>query len=510
MKRMAMALGWKTLGVGVALTGVAVWSASCADPLHIEPPTSVPTGAGGQATGTGGGTTGTGGGAPTTCQSNSDCPAPTSVCDTAKHVCVECLVIGDCEHLPGTVCSLGACVCPTSGESWCEPGVCVDLETSPTHCGQCDHPCFGSCSAGACVDEWEPTAAEGAPTPRFLHTATWTDSVMVVWGGATATGLANNTSTGGMYDPATFEWEATSQVNAPSQRRDHSAVWTGSEMLVWGGRHASTHGALDTGGRFNPTTNTWQPIATTGAPLARYQHTAVWTGTDMIVWGGVDSAGLPHKTGASYDPATDTWTTLNQPGPTLRERTGHTALWNGSLMLVYGGRYTPTGWIYLPDVLNSYPGGLQYNPGTEIWSNLQPSGQPDARGFHTAVILGTDMVVWGGLDVGGPLDTGARYDTTGLTWSATNSPQPEARHGHTAVVLESTPPVMVVWGGMGASAELDSGGIYELSANTWEPTATALSARTDHTAVSTGTTMIVWGGLQGSTPLGDGGVFAPQ
>jgi N-acetylneuraminic acid mutarotase len=334
---------------------------------------------------------------------------------------------------------------------------------------------------------------------------------MIVWGGATAAAQTSNTNSGAMYDPAAFEWTDTSVVNVPSPRRDHTAVWTGSEMLVWGGRHGSANGALATGGRFDPATNTWQPIATADAPEARYQHTAVWTGSEMIVWGGVASTGLPIKSGASYDPATDSWTTLNQPGPTLVERAGHTALWNGSLMLVYGGRYDLTGaWVYLPDVPNSLPGGLQYNPATGIWSNLQPSGQPAARAFHSAVMLGGDMVVWGGTDTAAPIDTGARYDTTGLTWSATNSPQPAARSGHTSVVLETTPPVMVVWGGMGVGVELDTGGIYELSANTWEPTATALSARTSHTAVSTGTSMIVWGGSVGGAAIGDGGVFTPQ
>ena len=27
-------------------------------------------------------------------------------------------------------------------------------------------------------------------------------------------------------------------------------------------------------------------MTTSGAPVARYKHTAVWTGSEMIVWGG--------------------------------------------------------------------------------------------------------------------------------------------------------------------------------------------------------------------------------
>ena len=34
-------------------------------------------------------------------------------------------------------------------------------------------------------------------------------------------------------------WTATSTVNAPSPRFDHTAVWTGSEMIIWGGDMAA-------------------------------------------------------------------------------------------------------------------------------------------------------------------------------------------------------------------------------------------------------------------------------
>ena len=55
-------------------------------------------------------------------------------------------------------------------------------------------------------------------------------------------------------------------------------------MIVWGGN--GTGGDLNTGGRYNPSTDSWVATTTTGAPDARVLHTAVWTGTEMIVWGG--------------------------------------------------------------------------------------------------------------------------------------------------------------------------------------------------------------------------------
>jgi len=57
-------------------------------------------------------------------------------------------------------------------------------------------------------------------------------------------------------------------------------------MIVWGGQGGVT-GILNTGGRYNPATDSWTATSTTNAPEARYYHTAVWAGSTMIVWGGI-------------------------------------------------------------------------------------------------------------------------------------------------------------------------------------------------------------------------------
>jgi hypothetical protein len=63
---------------------------------------------------------------------------------------------------------------------------------------------------------------------------------MIVWGGGNFSMTFN---TGGRYNPGTNSWTATSTTNAPSAR-GAPAVWTGSEMIVWGGA------ADNTGGRY--------------------------------------------------------------------------------------------------------------------------------------------------------------------------------------------------------------------------------------------------------------------
>src|SRR5438105_946666 len=130
---------------------------------------------------------------------------------------------------------------------------------------------------------------------------------MIVWGGFGGTGYLN---TGGRYcakqpQPCTDgNWTPTSCITAPARRQPHTAIWTGSEMIVWGGYSGSY---LNTGGRYNPGTDSWVATSTTNAPLGRFLHTAVWTSSEMIVWGGSNGSRL--NTSGGCNSGTDTWAT---------------------------------------------------------------------------------------------------------------------------------------------------------------------------------------------------------
>ena len=105
---------------------------------------------------------------------------------------------------------------------------------------------------------------------------------MIVWGGlATAVYL----NTGGRYNPSTDSWTATSTTNAPAARdQSHGSVDRQRNDRL--GRIRRLPDSLNTGGRYNPSTDSWTATSTTNAPSARDDHTAVWTGSEMIVWGG--------------------------------------------------------------------------------------------------------------------------------------------------------------------------------------------------------------------------------
>ena len=334
-------------------------------------------------------------------------------------------------------------------------------------------PTISDGASGCTDDTWTATNTTNAPSPRFVHTAVWTGTEMIVWGGWDGTNYFN---TGGRYDPSTDSWTATSTPNAPAAR-NATAVWTGSEMIVWGG--ASSSGYLKAGGRYNPGTGTWIPTSTTNAPVGRELLTGVWTGSEMIVWGGTNGA-LPRK-GSRYNPNTDSWTdTSTTNAPT--GRWGHTAVWTGNEMIVWGG-LTGGG------LVNS---GGRYNPTTNSWTATSTTNAPAPRRSHTAVWTATEMIVWGGSS--GSPSTGGRYSPSTDSWTETTTTNaPTQREAHTAVWTGSE---MIVWGGSGVGGYVNSGGRYNADTDFWIATSTtgAPDGRWLQTAVWAGTEMIVWGG----------------
>ena len=326
------------------------------------------------------------------------------------------------------------------------------------------------------TDTWVATSA--APSPRSFHTAVWTGSEMIIWGGS------GNLNTGARYNASTDSWTATSTVNAPSGRLSHTAVWSGDEMIVWGGTDGVNY--FNAGGRYNPATDSWLATSITNAPAGRSSHTAVWTGSEMIVWGGHFNNGSDQylNTGGRYDPGTDSWaaiSTTNAPNG----RDLHTAVWTGSEMIVWGG---------FGGSLNYFNTGGRYDPSTDGWRAISTTNAPNGRDLHTAVWTGSEMIVWGGSSNSGNFNTGGRYNPGTDNWTATSLVNaPEARSVHTAVWTGSE---MIVWGGNLGFDFLNTGGRYNRDTDSWLATSTtnAPSGRYGHSAVWTGSEMIVWGG----------------
>ena len=297
---------------------------------------------------------------------------------------------------------------------------------------------FGGEGMGASFDDgarycfventWAALPQAGAPSSRTGHAAVWTGKEMIIWGGfGGSLGNDINHNDGARYNPASNTWKPVSNRNAPAARFDFPAVWTGREMLVWGGYtnshsryqggHADAH--LNTGGRYDPSADSWKSITTHGAPSKRYALPMVWTGKEMIVWGGANATKVLND-GGRYNPVRDSWRPISTDGAPS-PRASHVAAWTGKEVIVWGGaaREPQTGADY-------YENGARYNPETDTWRPISTVGAPKGRVIPLAVWSGTEMIVWGGVndaqasglnDSGRYVGSGARYSPASDTWT---------------------------------------------------------------------------------------------
>jgi hypothetical protein len=149
----------------------------------------------------------------------------------------------------------------------------------------------------------------------------------------------------------------------------------------------------------------------------------------MIVWGG--TALRKYADGAAYDPAERTWRTL-APAP-LAARSRQVAVWTGREMLVWGGTAEPSGVGGLRD-------GAAYDPDADTRRTIAASPPGTDRVYAQAVVAGGRVVVAGG---GGPTEGAVRsvlvYDPVADAWT-------EHRLGHPVDTLAAVGGTVVLAG----------------------------------------------------------------
>ncbi len=286
-------------------------------------------------------------------------------------------------------------------------------------------------------------------------------------------------------------------------------VWTGSRLLLWGGGFSFR--APDGNGYAGVSVGLDGDIELLPkAPIpVRWWHDAIWTGEEMIIFGGgVDSHA--RRDGAAYDPSTHTWRTLP------RSPVGgyaNSLVWTGEEMITWGGIRND------PDGAEGFPTGFiakgaAYDPRSDTWRVLEASGL-DPRGWHSAIWTGHEMIVWGGVseprsdcyDCGYPEDAGA-YDPESDTWRAIDTGPLSGRVEHTAVWADGS---MIIYGGSapGGGPGKDDGATYDLRAEAWSLLPEApIKGRYRHAAVWTGREMIIWSG-QGRNAVRSGALYRP-
>lgn len=211
--------------------------------------------------------------------------------------------------------------------------------------GCCGHVTAEGAAYTPATNSWR--ALPPSPLSARHTTGAWTGTELIIAGGwrpptDTAGHGARIFADAAAYSPAARTWRRLPPM--PEARYDATALWDGTEVLYLGGTLAGAHAPSADGVAFNPSTGRWRRLPTMA--FTRSWFAAVWTGHQVLVWGGVTGASgdetvPPH--GVAYNPAANRWSAL--PQAPLRGRAWPMAVWTGREMIVWGGtiprsRYT--------------------------------------------------------------------------------------------------------------------------------------------------------------------------
>ncbi len=228
-------------------------------------------------------------------------------------------------------------------------------------------------------DGW--TTLAPPPEVRAVSAQVWTGSQLIVWGGSVFYGYGNETpeADGFLFDAREDAWRplAASPL-APSH--SPASIWTGREMLIWGGEGPPA-GGVPQGAAYDPRTQGWRALPE--APIDRRVPRAIWTGRELILWGS-RSREDRRSDGAAYDPSSDRWRTI---ADAPIELTDATAVWTGAEMIVIGAALHGGNEPETPTAI-----GAAYDPASDTWRRIPDSElSPQAS---TAAWDGQEVIAW--------------------------------------------------------------------------------------------------------------------
>jgi len=304
---------------------------------------------------------------------------------------------------------------------------------------------------------------------RFATAAiAWTGRELLVWGGMGRDRLVH--ADGAAFDPATGRWRPLPSAPQAQQfdRRNGHAVWTGRELLVWGGTApedgARAEGPMRPGDglAYDPARDAWRRLPAPPRPLPPSAGLALWTGRKLLVVDAeadreVAEGGLA---GAAYDPVADRWRML-PASPRLGggQLLGRTVLWAGTRLLVWTFWTRPGG----PAPISPDSDGVAlwaYDPAADRWTTLPAPSGP----VQSSLVRST--LAWNGREVLAVQNTteippdpprfAGRYDPEGDRWAAIAAPPRRVPFGDDAAL---------VWTGAALLAGGDDA--YDPAADRW-------------------------------------------
>lgn len=139
----------------------------------------------------------------------------------------------------------------------------------------------------------------GLPPLVEGYNSVWTGKYLFVWG--------YNSSRCKLYDYENNKWVKVTTVGAPSTRININFIWTGTEIFVFGGDLPNAYKSYNDAYLYNPETNRWRKAAANNLLSNRRSCITMWTGEEVIVWGGSGEL----NDGAAYNPTSNTWRSIS-------------------------------------------------------------------------------------------------------------------------------------------------------------------------------------------------------
>jgi hypothetical protein len=389
------------------------------------------------------------------------------------------------------------CSLPCTELEACCAGTCAEITTNAQHCGSCGNVCDAGrkCAASACQKGWVDMAPPPTGFVGRIHAASVAmGSSVFIWGGRDSGGVALDT--GAIYSPIADSWVLVNQSGAPTARTLATAVWTGSVVIVFGGIDAAGNNLLKDAYSYDPDAKTWTTLPPALTP--RSQALGIWDGKRAIFWGGTSPTNVAIAGADRFD--LTNWTTSSGPGDPGALLAPATAF-DGSILYLLGG------------ILNGtrQEKAFTYETTSDKWSTM--SKGPTMRSSPFGVWDGARFVVWGGRD-----DANVRNDgkyLAGSTWTAMNATgAPSARMDfwrRTGWAFAPRPGVVAIVGGQtsltGNGTFSTNGATFDTAANSWKAIADWPSGEThDYGAgVWTGEEFVLWSGYDQVAAAGQAG-----
>ncbi|MEM9656288.1 MAG: hypothetical protein AAGA65_29680 [Actinomycetota bacterium] len=348
-------------------------------------------------------------------------------------------------------------------------------------------------------DESASSSCDSSFDPRSNHAAVWSGTEVLIFGGVSGTHDDPPLTSGLGYNPSTGEWRdlAPSPLAVSSWPRSQAA-WDGRRLVVAGlttpdGSGTAQHDSSPWGVTilsYYPEEDRWE----VSPPLPQEERYGVGamvaTGSEVILAGGDTNAARDDAW--AYDLGSATWRQLPSPGIDAVE--GNAGVWTGSEAIFIGGYAGP---------INTIP-AVAYDPRSGTWRDLTSGPGPWIEG-HELVWTGTTVLLHSG-NAGPSHPTEMMlYDPESDTW-VSSSPLPISATEDLASAW--TGHNLIMWGGYATygAGESADGAIYDPETDTWTRTATSpLVSRCGHSGTWTPAGFLVFGGM----PIcGDPGVLA--